>query len=45
MFVNNVKKSVKNGTTWSVGELGETKILHAMLASKVKHDSYADFIF
>ena len=45
MFVINVKKSAKNGTAWSVGELGETKTLHAMLGSKVKHDSYADFIF
>jgi len=27
------------------GELGETKMMHAMFGSKVKHDSYADFIF
>ena len=45
MFASSVKKSAKNGTAWSVRELSETKIIHAMLGSKVKHDSYADFIF
>jgi len=45
MFVSNVKKPAKNGTVWSVGELSETKMTPAMLGSKVKHDSYADFIF
>ena len=45
MFVSNVKKSAKNRTVWSVGELDETKMTHAMFGSKVKHDSYVDFIF
>ena len=45
MFVSNVKKSAKNGTAWSVGELSETKIIPAMFGSEVKRDSYTDFIF
>jgi len=45
MFVDKVKKSAKNGIATSVRELSETKMIHAMLGSKVKHDSYADFIF
>lgn len=45
MFASSVKKSAKNRTAWSVGELSETKSLHAIVGSKVKHDSYTDFIF
>jgi len=45
MFVGGVKKSAKNGTAGSGGEKSETKMIHAMLGLKVKHDSYADFIF
>jgi hypothetical protein len=37
MFVGDVKKSAKNGTAGSVGELSETKMIYAMLGSKVRH--------